>query len=145
MTNNSAVCPDTSVLVKLVLAEEGSDAARALWGDWAGTGAVPVVPHIARYECVSVVWQLQRKGFLGPLEAIEALGELLALPVTVIGPEGLHLDAYRLSVLYDLPSSYDAHYLALAQALDCEFWTADRRLFNTVAGQFPLIRLLGAA
>lgn len=38
---------------------------------------------------------------------------------------------------------HDAHYLALAQTLDCEFWTADERLYNAVRDQLPWVRWLG--
>jgi predicted nucleic acid-binding protein len=29
-------------------------------------------------------------------------------------------------------STYDSYYLVLAQALECDFWTADKRLFNAL-------------
>jgi predicted nucleic acid-binding protein len=29
-------------------------------------------------------------------------------------------------------SAYDSYYLVLAQALECDFWTADKRLFNAL-------------
>jgi predicted nucleic acid-binding protein len=31
-------------------------------------------------------------------------------------------------------SAYDSYYLALAQVLECDFWTADKRLFNALQG-----------
>jgi hypothetical protein len=42
-----------------------------------------------------------------------------------------------------LKSTRDAHYLALAQELDTDLWTADRRLVNTVTERFPLIKFPG--
>jgi hypothetical protein len=35
---------------------------------------------------------------------------------------------------FSLPATYDAHYLALAERENCEFWTADTRLFNAIKG-----------
>jgi predicted nucleic acid-binding protein len=29
-------------------------------------------------------------------------------------------------------TTYDSYYLVLAQALECDFWTADKRLFNVL-------------
>jgi predicted nucleic acid-binding protein len=29
-------------------------------------------------------------------------------------------------------SAYDSFYLTLAQELECDFWTADKRLFNAL-------------
>ena len=40
-------------------------------------------------------------------------------------------------------ATYDSHYLALAEHLDCRFWTADERLYNAAKDQFPRIRWLG--
>jgi len=37
----------------------------------------------------------------------------------------------------------DAQYLALAEQLSCEFWTADERMFNVMNAKFPGIRWLG--
>jgi predicted nucleic acid-binding protein len=37
----------------------------------------------------------------------------------------------------------DAHYLALAEQQNCEYWTADTRLWNTVRGKLSWIRWLG--
>lgn len=42
--------------------------------------------------------------------------------------------AFELVNQFNLPASYDAHYLALAQHLNCDFYTGDKRLsrFYTV-------------
>jgi len=29
-------------------------------------------------------------------------------------------------------TAYDGYYLALSQVLECDFWTADKHLFNTL-------------
>jgi predicted nucleic acid-binding protein len=42
-----------------------------------------------------------------------------------------------------LPRAYDTAYLALAQLRNCEFWTADKRLFNAVSGELDWVRWLG--
>ena len=39
---------------------------------------------------------------------------------------------------------YDAHYLALAERLGAEFWTADRRLQQAVGATLLWVRLLDA-
>ena len=43
------------------------------------------------------------------------------------------------AALHNLPTLYDAYYLALAQARGCDFWTADRRFVNSVP-QVPCVR-----
>jgi len=37
---------------------------------------------------------------------------------------------------------YDAHYLALAERLGAEMWTADRRLCQAVGAALPWVRLV---
>ena len=43
----------------------------------------------------------------------------------------------------DLPATYDAHYLALAEHLGCELWTDDQRLIRHVATSLPFVRWIG--
>jgi predicted nucleic acid-binding protein len=45
---------------------------------------------------------------------------------------GINLRALEIMERFALPSAYDAHYLALAETRQCECWTADERLWNTV-------------
>ena len=51
--------------------------------------------------------------------------------------------AYEVATRFNLPRTYDAEYLALAERLNCEFWTADEVLVNSVQAKFPNIRWLG--
>ena len=39
--------------------------------------------------------------------------------------------------------AYDAHYLALAESRQCECWTADERLWNTVKKDLPWVHWVG--
>lgn len=54
----------------------------------------------------------------------------------------MHDRALILASRSDLPATYDAHYLALAEELDCEFWTADKRLARATNGAFPWLHLV---
>ena len=42
-------------------------------------------------------------------------------------------------------TTWDAAYLALAESLGAEFWTADRDLARRARRRFPWVRLLGEA
>jgi predicted nucleic acid-binding protein len=41
-----------------------------------------------------------------------------------------------------LPAAYDAHYLALAEREQCEFWTADTRFLRAIDGKLPWVHPL---
>lgn len=41
------------------------------------------------------------------------------------------------------PTAYDVYYLAVADLLDCELWTADRRLVTAVHDAFTNAKLVG--
>jgi predicted nucleic acid-binding protein len=43
----------------------------------------------------------------------------------------------------NLPTAYDAQYLAVAQRYECDFWTADEHLFNVATGSVPRTFWLG--
>jgi predicted nucleic acid-binding protein len=80
---------------------------------------------------------------LAPAEAREALDRFLAMPVEVSLPGILDREALELTITYGLPSAYDAYYVALAESLGCDLWTADRRLFDAVQGKLPFVRWVG--
>jgi predicted nucleic acid-binding protein len=45
---------------------------------------------------------------------------------------------------FALPSAYDdAHYLALAESRQCECWTADERLWDTVKNGLSWVHWVG--
>lgn len=54
----------------------------------------------------------------------------------------LHQQALKIATTYRLPATYDAHYLALAERLNIELWTADRRLFNAVHSSLIWVKML---
>ena len=74
------------------------------------------------------------------LSIIEYQQAALSLPIFPCGQATLHRRALGLVGSLALPAVCDAHYLALAKALDAEFWTADRRLVRAVRETLPWVR-----
>ncbi len=77
-----------------------------------------------------------------PEEAHAALQAALAFDIHLYGDDRLHSRAFALAQRFSLPAAYDAHYLALAERLEAEFWTADERLVRKVEAQLPWVHLL---
>ena len=142
--NDSTICVDSNVLLKLVLAEDDSLAVRDLWRDLEASGMQLVAPALLFYEVASVLRNKAHRKLLTDDEADVGLAYLMSLSLTVAYSPELHEKALRLARRFGRPDAYDAHYLALAEELDCELWTADGRLYNAVHDRFPLIRMLGA-
>jgi predicted nucleic acid-binding protein len=56
--------------------------------------------------------------------------------------EGREQESYDLARKYQR-SVYDSWYLSLAEEIGCEFWTADRRLYNAVKDNLGFVKWIG--
>ena len=138
----SLVCVDSNIVLKLVLVEDDSPVARAAWGGWEAAGTQVVAPPLFWYEVTSVLRNRTYRGRFTPEEGWRALGLLFELNISAVAPEGLHQRSWELATVLDLPVTYDAYYLALAESMECEFWTADTRLHRAIGGRLDWVRLL---
>lgn len=119
---------DASVLVELLLlSPRGQKAAplvRAAGGDLH-------LPHLADVEAASVLRGLVLAGSLDSQRAASALVDLRDFPAQRWPADVLF---ERVWELRDNVTAYDATYVALAEALDAEFVTADAKLARAVDG-----------
>ena len=76
-----------------------------------------------------------RRGEIGVEEANDLCQVVLDLPVELTPGRGLLAPALQLAIRYDR-SVYDSLYITLALAEECQFVTADRRLYNALAPVF---------
>ena len=51
---------------------------------------------------------------------------------------------YELATRLNRPTAYNSRYLAVAERLQCEFWTADERMFNAVTQDLNWVKWLGS-
>lgn len=136
------VVVDASVLLKLLLPEELSDEVRRLWGQWVEWNTDVAAPYLLAYEVTSV---LRSKVFRREMsrEAGEAaFAAFRTQEVSLLHPDGLEDRAWEISKQWNLPTSYDAAYLALAELLDYDLWTADRRFAASLRKKVPRVRLV---
>jgi predicted nucleic acid-binding protein len=140
---NSWVCVDASLLVKIVVEEPYSRQARAVWRIWQDEGRVAAAPPLLRYEVTSVLRKHVARGLRSLEESRQALERALVFDIRYLEPPNFHQRSFDMAHRLNQPVTYDAHYLALAEYLACEFWTADERLANAVQGTFPWVKWLG--
>ena len=143
MAGSPIVCVDASFVLRLLLGGPGSGRAEKLWEQWGRDEVSAMAPGLIYFEITNALHRLSVSSAISVEEADQFLGLALELSIDIISEPFLHRGALLIARKYSLKSTYDAHYLALAQELDADLWTADRRLVNTVTERFPLIRLLG--
>jgi predicted nucleic acid-binding protein len=139
----SPVCVDASIAVKIVSPEELRPLAVRLWQSWLDEDREIVAPRLYEYEVTSALLRKATRGILSLDEARGALCAALGMRVALLDPPGLPEQALELAVRFNRPAAYDAHYLALAEHLQCPFWTADERLYNATRSDFAYIQWLG--
>ena len=135
---------DASLTVKWVVDEEDSGKALALYHGWAASGVRIAAPHLMLAEVANALHRKVADGGLALQVAIEALEYMMsALKIEFRNPPNIHAGALRLADRLDQGAVYDSIYLALAERLDCELWTADRRFYRAARGFSDRIRWLG--
>lgn len=140
----SYVVVDSGTVVSTAMPEALRAAARALVGMWQVQGVQMAAPILFRYEIIAVMRKVVFQKRISLQEAVEARDKLLALSVELHMDDALHKRAYELATQLDRPTAYDSQYLALAERLGCDFWTADEKLFNAVRGTFDWVKWVGS-
>lgn len=130
MNNSLTVCVDANIVVRLLLFAE--DEIQTLWKNWETAGTHLVAPSLLHYEVVNSLYQYQKYGKISPASLERSLQAALVLPVELYDDDHIHRRAMQLAAQYGLPAAYDAHYLALAEWLEIDLWTADMRLVNSL-------------
>ena len=140
--NNSWVCVDANLVIRLVV-EAKVESIRSLWERWDSEGRRVAAPTLLPYEVANGLYRYQKLGYLGPAEVQLAFKATLALPLELHGEADLHWRALEVAGRFALPAAYDAHYLALAELLEGEFWTGDGRLARVVQSSLSWVHLVG--
>jgi predicted nucleic acid-binding protein len=138
------VVVDANILIAFGLADEPLHTqANQILSAWQTTAEPLAAPRLFRSEITAVVRKVVYQGRMTPEQGRTMLAQLLIYPVEFHEDDALLKEAYELAVRFNRPRAYDSQYMALAERLNCEFWTADERLVNSTQGQFSRIRWLG--
>lgn len=142
MRNSSRICLDASVVVQFVM-NPANRSVQNQWQRWDDVGIEFVAPALLGYEVVNALYRYAAYGLVSADVVASALDTVLDLPLRYHTHPQLHLRALQLAMQLALPTAYDSQYLALAEQLGIEFWTADQRLANTVRAALPWVHLVG--
>ncbi|HEV2037385.1 MAG TPA: type II toxin-antitoxin system VapC family toxin [Candidatus Eremiobacteraceae bacterium] len=139
------VVVDANIGVALIMNAPYSLAAVRQVAFWREREIEIVVPALWWYEVVSTLRRAITAKLMTSADAENAIGRLYQIGLTVLGPTNdLHRAALRWAERLKQGAAYDAQYLALAERLTAEFWTADRALANNAHQQgAEWVKLLG--
>jgi predicted nucleic acid-binding protein len=141
------VCVDASILLKWTVPEDDSAQALDLLNHFIETGATIVEPLLCLYEVPSAIRRKVTKHQISEDEAAEALGKwsFLTAQLNISTEERRRIQrAWDIASSHGLGRIYDCIYLALAEELGADCWTADARFHSAVSAEFPRLRLLSS-
>ena len=141
MRNFSAICVDANLVIQLATSI-GTSSVPDLWEQWRDEQRRIIAPMLIRYEVTNALHRYARAGMLTDEEVSDALTIAMDIPLHLYSAARIHVRAINLASRFALPAAYDAHYLAVADQENAEFWTTDQRLFNTVSASLPWVRLV---
>ncbi len=124
---------DASFTVKMILPSSSRQLLQDQMEDWQDKGIPIYVPTLWLYEVTSTLAKLVHFQQVTEEIAELSLALMFGLEISVIAPDETLCDrALRWTYRLKRASAYDSFYLALAESLQAELWTADRKLVNAV-------------
>ena len=137
------VVVDASLVVKWLVTEEYSDRALALLRSWNIQLVRAAAPILVRFEVANVLHKRVVRGDISTEAALQHVSEFLTSGVEMRDDPEIHVRAVELAGRLRQGAAYDCHYLALAEVLDCELWTADRRFYRSAGRGIDRVRWIG--
>jgi len=123
----SKLVVDASVVVKFYVPEVDTDNAVAILESeeelW--------IPDLAISEVGNILWKKCRLKELSKDEILTISNEVKSCPLRIHNAIELVEATLEIATIFDR-TFYDSLYLALAVRLDCQFVTADKKLFNSI-------------
>ena len=140
---SGSVVVDASLAVKWLVEEDDSDKAHAILQSWVDQDITRIAPYLMPFEVANVLHRRVLRGELSVDDIIRMIARLLESRLELHQPPGLHVRALQLASQLNQSAAYDAHYLALAESVGCELWTADERFYRAVSLGIDNVRWIG--
>ena len=140
---SGSVVVDASLVVKWLVEEDDSDKAHAALQSWVARDVTRIAPHLMPFEVANALHRRVLRGELNAGDGIRMMARLLASRLELHQPPDLHVRALQLASQLKQSAAYDAHYLALAESVGCELWTADERFYRVASPSIANVRWLG--
>jgi predicted nucleic acid-binding protein len=141
--NLDKVCVDASLALTWLLNVEKDDRADTLRKQWERSSIELIGPPMFHAEVTSVLREEVFFKRLSGEEGEEAFRLYSLIQISIIDDPAIYRKAWELAKKYNLPRTYDMQYMAVAELEDCEFWTLDRKLVNTVSSKNKRVKWVG--
>ena len=138
---DSRVVVDSNFVVKMLMKQPESRFA-ITWREWESNGTAIFAPALMPYEVTNAFWRFENAGTLSPDVVAELLGRMNDLQIELVTAGEIHLEALAFVRRFWESRAYDSHFLALAQFLDCDLWTSDKKLSNRVGRHLPWVQFI---
>ena len=130
---NGSVVVDASLVVKWLVEEDDSQKAHAVLQSWVANDITRIAPYLMPFEVANALHRRVLRGELNVGNSTRMITRLLESGLQLHQPPGLHARALQLASQLNQSAAYDAHYLALAESVGCELWTADERFYRAAS------------
>ncbi len=124
---------DANLSLRLVTPNPNRPYYRQLWREWSYDGFNLCAPALWVYEVTSALTKMAYFKVIKANETKLALNQLQRLDIQLFAPnKRMMTQAFNWTKRLNRAAAYDSFYLALAESLACELWTADQKLVHTV-------------
>ena len=134
---------DASLAAMWAVPETYSNQALALANQWAQEHTRLIAPCLMLTEVTNAFYKKVTRRDMELDTSIAALHVVLEFGIEIHEEPGLHSRAMELSHQLERPTTYDCHYLALAEIRNCELWTGDERFYNSVKETMHRVKWIG--
>ena len=122
--------------------EEVTSAAMALLEDFVEDKIELITPTLFPYEILSAINVAINRKRIREEAGYRAMNYITSLGIELRSFDNLIGTTFYMARQYGL-SSYDCAYLALAEKEKCDFFTGDKKLFNSIRNRLPWIKWIG--
>ena len=140
---NGHVVVDASLALKWLVREVYTAEANDLGRLWNSQGTRIAAPYLMPVEVTNALHQRVARGELTLEAASQRMESLLSSGLELLQPPHLYGRALELAGQLRQGATYDAHYMALAETLGCELWTADEKFYRVASPVARSVRWIG--
>ncbi len=117
---------DANIFLSIIIKDSQTQQAESLLKMLHTTNHNLNAPYLFRYEIIAAIRKHIHRGTLTVNEGIAGVNFIFGQPINYFTDTHLLYQGLDFANQFNLPSAYDAQYLALASYLNCDFWTGIR-------------------